>query len=131
MALQMKEEIRAEWVAALTSGEYVQAKKKLRDEDSFCCLGVLCDLFRKKTGKGYWENEGFHVGDKAESYILPRAVMLWAGLKIANPVDEWGMTLSELNDKGASFVSIADRIEGTKDVKHESEGADKVGESAG
>ncbi len=50
---KMNPEITAKWVAALRSGEYVQAKKQLRvtivssdaeDRFSYCCLGVLCEV---------------------------------------------------------------------------------------
>lgn len=46
----MNPAIKAQWVAALRSGEYVQGTGKLRkrtgynETDQFCCLGVLCDL---------------------------------------------------------------------------------------
>lgn len=41
-------EVRAEWAAALRSGDYAQTRGTLlRDEGNgpaYCCLGVLCDL---------------------------------------------------------------------------------------
>lgn len=36
--------IKAKWVAALRSGTYVQGKTRLRFNDEYCCLGVLCEL---------------------------------------------------------------------------------------
>lgn len=32
------------WVAALRSGKYKQGFETLHPDDTFCCLGVLCDL---------------------------------------------------------------------------------------
>jgi hypothetical protein len=33
------------WTAALRSGKYKQAQGRLRRGDSFCCLGVACDVY--------------------------------------------------------------------------------------
>lgn len=38
-------------IAALRSGEYKQAHKRLRDGDAFCCLGLGCEIM----GIGRWE----------------------------------------------------------------------------
>lgn len=41
----MKPEIKAEWVAALRSGEYEQGYHVLQNEEGrYCCLGVLCEI---------------------------------------------------------------------------------------
>lgn len=41
----MKAERRQAWVDALRSGKYKQTQGKLHNsDDSFCCLGVLCDI---------------------------------------------------------------------------------------
>lgn len=37
------------WLNALRSGEYKQAQNRLRVNDSFCCLGVACDLYDKSS----------------------------------------------------------------------------------
>ena len=34
-----------EWVDALRSGKYDQGHGQLREQNSFCCLGVLCDIY--------------------------------------------------------------------------------------
>lgn len=49
----MKAEEKAEWVAALRSGDYTQAQHRLRIKGGFCCLGVKADLEVKK-GNGSW-----------------------------------------------------------------------------
>lgn len=46
----MKKEIADRWVAALESGEYKQGQRRLRCNDEYCSLGVLCDLYSKETG---------------------------------------------------------------------------------
>jgi len=74
----MNEEIKAQWLTALRSGEYRQGTGSLssRDEDGrplFCCLGVLCDLHRTATG-GAWESNKY----LGECETLPFEVAEWA-----------------------------------------------------
>lgn len=39
----MTPELKARWIEALRSGEYRQARNAMnRDNESYCCLGVLC-----------------------------------------------------------------------------------------
>ena len=45
------------WVANLRSGNYKQGKSRLRIEDQFCCLGVLCDVLRPEL------TQAGHVAD--------------------------------------------------------------------
>ncbi len=92
----MDKELKAKWVAALRSGEYKQGKTFLRREDnSYCCLGVLLDVAgvdRKKWDgmcitpfKGGVGNEYLDSCD-------------------ASP-------LANMNDEGKPFTEIADYIE--------------------
>lgn len=106
----MKPEIKAQWLAALRSGQYTQATGVLHETgprgDSYCCLGVLCDLAEKA---GVVESDvtqnprlahdntsllfeyrpagfdkdprGDDVGyDEISSGTLPDAVQEWAGI---------------------------------------------------
>ena len=42
---KLNPEIKKKWLTALKSGNYKQGTGKLRRRDnSFCCLGVLCDI---------------------------------------------------------------------------------------
>jgi hypothetical protein len=96
----MKKTIMNKWVKALRSGKYKQCREKLCNvngqtgEESFCCLGVLTDLYLKdrkqqKKGPGIknfntkkdmdyehdfskWEVDG-------EEGCLPGEVAKWAG----------------------------------------------------
>ena len=124
----MDKVIKARWVNALKSGNYKQGIEKLRTKDDdggmiYCCLGVLCDIaFRDEPGlfpTGWEEQER---EDKNESELFPiRAVWKWAGMEQCDqgdfniPAPGGGPTirgtLSELNDKGATFEQIADCIE--------------------
>lgn len=108
----MNQEIKQLWVAALRSGEYEQARGRLRDGDTFCCLGVLCDLHHK-AGLGYWYGE--YYADENEA--LPGAVVDWAGVPDFNPSIK-DIPLAVYNDGNStddirphSFQEIADLIE--------------------
>lgn len=126
----MKVEIKRLWVVALRSGEYTQSQHSLityvppddasihdiLDEEtlknaSYCCLGVLCDLYRKETGKNLWSDAAF---DGTRGLLAP-SVMEWAGLTEENPVikiDKRSTVLAELNDVlDFNFEQIADVIE--------------------
>jgi len=67
------------WVEALRSGEYEQTTGRLRYMDAFCCLGVLCDLYVKETGKIETEVYRFSEG------VLPIDVADWSGFRESNP----------------------------------------------
>ncbi len=83
------------WVKALRSGEYTQGRKKLRRGDTFCCLGVACDLYSKEHPKAKWEGNRF----LGEVDFLPEVVRKWLGLKNNRgviPFRVYGLT--DLND---------------------------------
>lgn len=115
----MNEEIKAQWVAALRSGDYRQGTGFLRYKGAFCCLGVLCDL-AVKAGTGVNVQLGTSFNPDAyrfdgKSAHLPDRVQEWAGVESTDPEVNGGevypMTLSELNDNGTPFAAIADLIE--------------------
>jgi hypothetical protein len=95
--MNMKPEIKAKWVEALRSGEYKQGKGLLAEDNKFCCLGVLCEV----SGMPY-----DHV-----RFFLPNEVKEWAGLDSRNPMLPTGDLLSDLNDNGKRFTTIANLIE--------------------
>lgn len=106
----MNPEIKTKWVAALRSGEFEQGHRQLRKGNTFCCLGVLCELYRRETGDGIWENNHFLM----VSDVLPPKVSDWAGLAENNPTVEGiigDTSLAERNDTGTSFSEIADIID--------------------
>jgi hypothetical protein len=118
----MKPDVKAKWVAALKSGEYVQGRSRLRTGDTFCCLGVLCDLHSKATGEKWHINLDGTGAYRRTRSMLPEGVMVWAGLDIGpDPVvmvkSEFAIgkarrSLSELNDcDKLTFPEIADLIQ--------------------
>jgi hypothetical protein len=104
----MKQEVMKKWVKALRSGKYKQCQESLckistdDGSESFCCLGVLTDLYlqdRKKQKKGPGikhlivneEDEELCQIDKwvvdGEPGLLPKEVAKWAGFNLTNSED--------------------------------------------
>jgi hypothetical protein len=99
----VREDIKAQWVAALRSGEFEQGKTALKtNEGSYCCLGVLCELAVREgvavavpsIGEAavFYEHSTNYFGpgpdwdsDGMESGLLPEVVQKWAGLLDSNP----------------------------------------------
>ena len=62
---------REQWIEALRSGKYEQAKGILRDVDDnnkFCCLGVACEI----SGLGEWLFGGIDFSYLDSSKVLPK-----------------------------------------------------------
>jgi hypothetical protein len=110
----MNPQIKQKWLSALRSGDYQQTQGHLHNEYGFCCLGVLCDLYRKEN-QLEWEpsthyKNAYVFQDMVT--VLPLSVMEWAGLEEVNPYPNGGrFTLGELNDQGSTFNEIAYVIE--------------------
>ena len=107
----MKENIKQEWLTALRSGKYSQAKRSLKTKDGYCCLGVLCDI----AGEGKWRRhqtpdllvEYFYDGyETSMESLLPSQLM--DDLELG---DDDAETLWTMNDGGATFLQVADYIE--------------------
>jgi len=136
----MNPEVKKLWVDALRSGEYKQGYKDLFKIDSngnksYCCLGVLTELYNKQfPGKLKFEkvseivihktNQNAMIisdvfdksnGHKSTDYlILP--VMQWAELDACDPIVynakvSGSYKLSTLNDDLCTFEQIAGYIE--------------------
>lgn len=117
----MNARVKKIWIEALESGKYEQGQGTLREEDSFCCLGVLCDLYHDEVDDedwcyvedDQWNPEGYFTF-LDNSDVLPQAVMDWAGMDSANPIVNVGIdnadTLADVNDNGMAFQDIAQII---------------------
>ena len=110
----MNPQIKSLWVAALRSGEYVQGIGQLRtDDNKFCCFGVLCNLHAQAHPKiaSTQSDQKYYMGNEAMPVF---DVKKWAGLPVTHErvrINERYFTLSIHNDKGATFLQIADAIE--------------------
>ena len=100
------------WLKGLRSEKYKQGKEALRKKNNYCCLGVLCDIYRKENKvrwKKFDDADGYYslFNDGA---VLPSKVRIWSGLKHSNPKILL-KSLSEYNDTGKTFKEIANLIE--------------------
>jgi hypothetical protein len=145
----VNEEIKKQWVTALIDGSYAQGKGCLRtlavdgmlsaEADTFCCLGVLSDLYLKahpdETGWDPDENDGKAFLQDGGGAFPPGSVIQWAELPeldndpvihvpgalftiypdlertVMNRADHNRTRLSYLNDAGVPFTRIAELIE--------------------
>lgn len=108
----MNPEIKEKWVTALRSGEYKQGKGLLHNlsYNSWCCLGVLCDLAVKDGLNLEIDTTKYSAAATYDGYIgtPPSSVEVWASLNGARrDIDN----LIDLNDEGHSFQEIAEYIE--------------------
>lgn len=114
----MKKRIKNKWVKALRSGKYQQTTGALREGDSFCCLGVLCNIHAQEHPEiaAKQKSKGLYLGAFG---LLPQEVVKWAGLedKATDKDDNADISvvyrgketsLSALNDgENLSFKKIA------------------------
>ena len=110
----MRADVKAGWVAALRSGEYLQGKGALRatcpEQDKFCCLGVLCDVVGGTWigGSPYYKRFQQTGGGEPAKLLLPLELQTDLGISSADQ-DK----LAKMNDSGVLFSEIADWIERT------------------
>lgn len=112
----MNPEVKQHWIEALQSGQYQQGFKLLRtDKNSFCCLGVLCELHRKEHKKRWGVNGLKQYSYMGTAVALPKEVLKWAELdlnyKFVLIQDDVYNSLANINDEGKSFEEIAKIIE--------------------
>lgn len=132
----MNPEIKTQWVAALRSGEYRQGTGELHalhedGSESFCCLGVLCDLAVKahvipeptyREFSGAPRRGNYRYGDSNDETKfgeLPETVMTWAEIEtlMGSEIEQKSLghfgyeNLAAANDDGMSFEGIAGAIE--------------------
>lgn len=96
----MDAKLKADWVAALRSGEYRQTKHQLQDSGGFCCLGVLC----KVAGIEITPDGKRTIVDGQEREDYGAIYSLVGGA-------QKGAKLPTKNDCGVDFPNIADWIE--------------------
>ena len=120
----MNKDIAEKWAVLLESNEFAQSSGKLRRTEGYCCLGVLCELYRRETGQGMWvECEGDNTGmydfqwlnnqrrTDVPATLLPPVVQAWAGMRDnAGSMAERSLNKTPLyrsNDDKVPFKQIA------------------------
>ena len=117
----MKAKVRDMWADALESGRFQQTTGKLRNDEGYCCLGVLCDLAIENGVAIKWEGGEYlvqcpepedpygEVDEHGQYWVthgdedLPQSVQVWAGFSISNP------TLVEAQDEVVADDGIRER----------------------
>jgi len=123
----MNDEIKAEWVRRLRSGDYAQAIGVLGVpvSNQRCCLGVLCDIaVEQGVIAAPMLDHDPDTGDATLVYggstdLLPSSVKEWAGLRSVNPDVYWVESdgyemqrdIADANDSHLDFAQIANLIE--------------------
>ena len=112
----MKADVKKLWLKALRSGKYRQGRDRLRTKtNGYCCLGVLCDVYRKTTKTGKWVQTDQLWNFEGRSGVLPYKVRRWAGLKQEDPEldpTSFSGNASSVNDlRRSNFKKIANLIE--------------------
>lgn len=126
-----------EFLEALESGEYKQARASLRNRGGFCCLGVACDLDpcvewkfmedaapeqeRYEVQSGEVCNVGLAVPSAIERLGLPDEMINKQGdndfsIRVMDPLDLYcngWRNVDHLNDHGKTFKEIAQMIRDT------------------
>jgi hypothetical protein len=122
----MNPDAKAKWIAALrneTPTQYAQGYGRLymrgesNEGGSYCCLGVLCDVFKKDTNSddlfspgGAWFGDRNVVGTVRDVVHVPNSVAHWAGLGMsARSVIEHLVRMNDSHMHG--FKAIADYID--------------------
>lgn len=103
----MNQEIKKKWLEALRSGKYKQGAGYLRRRDeSYCCLGVLCDIVEPEN----WE-ENHLMNDTAWFHAGQTEQMNPAVRRECEITFNQAWTLMSMNDRGNTFNNIANWIE--------------------
>lgn len=106
--------LKAQWVTALRSGDYIQGKSALQYGGNYCCLGVLCEVM-VKNGSDLVTTSPLGIGYRQKYHMFG---FVQNNTNIADEVrQEIGLKnvimarLMTMNDGGKSFEQIADYIE--------------------
>lgn len=111
----MNNEAKELWIAALKSGEYKQGLGTLRTtQNTYCCLGVLCDVYHKATGQGEWvlspsSDVRYSFGDIFG--FLPEEVKVWADVSDFGSYGQENSLVRQNDGEGKTFLQIAEIIQ--------------------
>lgn len=122
----MKKEWADKWIKALRSGEYKQTTGMLnKNNESVCCLGVLCELWRQEQLIPMkWEthsSDNNSMGLFGEAAVVPtqisKEIVMYSSIGCidlpypARDNEKKEIKLIDLNDKAKlTFPQIADVI---------------------
>lgn len=112
----MKSDNINKWIYELRSNKFHKCKKYLRYNNTYCALGILCEI----SGLGEWVEDISEAGVKnykingskghRKLFFPPNEVYDWIGLKKEDR-RIFGAYVSSLNDQDLSFKEIASFLE--------------------
>lgn len=114
-----RQDLRQAWVEALESGKFSQTQDALRENGGYCCLGVLCEVYKALTGEGEWVRDA-DESNQYHDYFVVDANRDWSTLPdpIAEAVGlnlDVQRELAGANDTKVSFQQIASIIKTNED----------------
>jgi len=106
------------WVKALRSGKYKQGRYCLRQDDEYCCLGVLCEVAGLKGRKmpSALNDRYYRYGQECAITFLPDFVRKKVGMKSGNGTFGKNDLVCINDDSTSSFEEIANIIEQNEDI---------------
>lgn len=119
--MKLDPEVKAKWVEALRSGKYKQGRYNLHYKDTYCCLGVLCEVAVQEGVLLPPEVvNGYHLYAAAQG-VPPQSLIQWAFSTDKHIVKDHYVVKTKkygrrnlifYNDHAElSFIEIADLIE--------------------
>jgi len=124
--IKLKKDVKEKWLKALRSGNYKQGEINLNNNNNtFCCLGVLCDIYIKENNL-IWNDNAGSTGVKSiytSAHTLPKIIIMWAyddeSFNLEDTIDKsldyltGGITL--INDKPVTLWMLNDNLNKTFD----------------
>jgi len=113
----MNPEIKKRWLAALRSGEYKQGRAKLRTRDTYCCMGVLCDVLKDDVNGKWTDDEEFKTKYASRALFPPKQIHDLAGFDVSSNAVFQAEQVRSITGKGIStkgsvgFASLNDTFE--------------------
>lgn len=99
--------IKTKWIEALRSGKYLQGTGCLRREETFCCLGVLCDV----VDPAGWQHGAYCYNGQIRQASLPPNLKGELGLHDDDLEISCGRFVIMNDMERRSFDFIADYVE--------------------
>lgn len=93
-------------IKTLRSGKYKQTRKRLRQGDCFCLLGVICDLYDPTQ----WNHTGCGwIVYGPDEYLASLPPMVCVALNIGGPEHSKLILMNDIQH--LTFEQIADKLE--------------------
>jgi hypothetical protein len=94
--------------------KYKQGRDRLKSDDSYCCLGVACEVYHLTTHKGRWTDDRFFTEHSVggSQATLTTDVSDYFGFSSPNPLITKTIEATTANDgKKWTFEKIAAAVE--------------------